>query len=325
VGFSIVTTHTRALIQALIVIVIWSASWVFIKIGLEDVRPLTFAGLRYIIASAILCVIAARSPSTRASIRAFSGRDWAFMTAFGIIWYAVTQGAQFAALEKLPSVTLSLILTFTPVVVLLIAALTLGERPTGLQGVGVVAFLAGALIYFGLELPTAQLDGLLIGLLCMVSNAVSGVMGRYANKGGRIPVLALTTVSMTIGSVFLLAAGLIQEALTPVSVTVTTPAVFIQLGGVMPFAGSVLTAQALLIIVWLAAVHTALTYILWNLSLQHLTALESSVINNLMLAFVALLAWIFLKETLYERQILGLVVATVGIMAVQIRRRPQPA
>lgn len=312
--------HTRALIQALIVIVIWSASWVLIKIGLEDVRPLTFAGLRYIVASAILCIIAARSAHTRAAIRAFSRRDWVFMVIFGVIWYAVTQGAQFAALQKLPSVTLSLIITFTPVVVLLIAAFTLKERPTWLQGVGVVIFLIGVVIYFGLELPAAQLDGLLIGLLCMVSNAISGVMGRYANKDGRIPVLALTTVSMTLGSIVLLAVGLLEEAFIPVGmITVDTPAAFALVGGVMPSAASVLTVQALVIIVWLGSVHTALTYILWNLSLQHLTALESSVINNLMLAFIAVLAWVFLNEALDGRQILGLVVATLGIMAVQIR------
>lgn len=295
--------HTVALIQALIVVVIWSASWVLIKIGLEDVRPLTFAGLRYIVASGILCVIAARSAHTRAAIRAFSRTDWAFMVVFGVIWYAVTQGAQFAALEKLPSVTLSLLITFTPVVVLLIAIVTLGERPSWIQAVGVGVFLLGAVLYFGLELPAAQLDGLLIGVLCMVSNAISGVMGRYANKDGRIPVLALTTVSMTIGSVVLLAVGLLSETQLALQDR------------------SELTAQAWLIILWLGSVHTALTYILWNLSLQHLTALESSVINNLMLAFIAVLAWIYLGERLNEREVVGLVIATVGIMVVQIRWR----
>jgi drug/metabolite transporter (DMT)-like permease len=306
--------HSRALVQALIVIVIWSASWVLIKIGLEDVRPLTFAGLRYIVASAILCVIAARSAHTRAAIRAFSLRDWAFLIVFGVIWYAVTQGAQFAALEKLPSVTLSLIITFTPVVVLLIAAFTLGERPSWLQGVGVMIFLGGVILYFGLELPAAQFDGLLIGLLCMVSNAVSGVMGRYANKDDRFPVLALTTVSMTIGSIVLLIVALIEEA-----AAVSAPADLAMMGEVLPRVASEFSLRAVVIIVWLGSVHTALTYILWNLSLQHLTALESSVINNLMLAFIAALAWVFLGETLDEQQVLGLVVATIGIMAVQIR------
>lgn len=287
--------RTRALIQALIVVVIWSASWVLIKIGLEDMRPLTFAGLRYAVASVILCALAARSAPTRAAIRAFSGRDWVLMVVLGIVWYAVAQGAQFAALETLPSVTLSLLLTFTPVLVLLFAALTLGERPTWLQGVGVVLFLAGAVVYFGLELPAAQSEGLLIGLVCLVSNAASGVLSRYANRGGKMPVLALTTVSMTIGSVFLLGAGLLTDP------------------------NPTLSAQSLVIIIWLGSVHTALTYILWNLSLQHLTALESSVIGNLMLAFIAALAWIFLGEALNEREIIGLVIATVGIMAVQLR------
>lgn len=286
---------TRALLQALLVVVIWSASWVLIKIGLEDIPALTFAGLRYILASAILCLVAAADQPTRAAIRRFSRRDWLHVTVLGIIWYAVAQGAQFAALDLLPPVTLSLILTFTPAIVLVIAALALNERPTLLQIIGVLVFLVGAGVYFGLELPAAQTVGLLIGVLCLLSNAVSGVMARALNRDGRIPPLALTTVSMAIGSVFLLGAGLLVEPIPPLS------------------------PQSILIIAWLASVHTALTYVLWNRSLRHLTALESSLVGNLMLVFIAALAWIFLSESLDGRQLSGLVIATIGIVVVQVR------
>jgi len=37
----------RAILQALIVTFLWSTSWVLIKIGLEDIPAVTFAGLRY--------------------------------------------------------------------------------------------------------------------------------------------------------------------------------------------------------------------------------------------------------------------------------------
>jgi len=35
---------------ALLVTLIWSTSWVFIRIGLKDIPALTFAGLRYFFA-----------------------------------------------------------------------------------------------------------------------------------------------------------------------------------------------------------------------------------------------------------------------------------
>ena len=48
------TPRVRAIIQALFVTFLWSTSWVLIKIGLEDIPALTFAGLRYFLAFLIL-------------------------------------------------------------------------------------------------------------------------------------------------------------------------------------------------------------------------------------------------------------------------------
>ncbi|HEU4768738.1 MAG TPA: EamA family transporter, partial [Pyrinomonadaceae bacterium] len=35
---------------------IWGSTWLFIKLGLEDLPPVTFAGIRFVIACAILVV-----------------------------------------------------------------------------------------------------------------------------------------------------------------------------------------------------------------------------------------------------------------------------
>ena len=44
----------RAILQALLVTFLWSTSWVLIKIAINDIPPLTFAGLRYTLAVIIL-------------------------------------------------------------------------------------------------------------------------------------------------------------------------------------------------------------------------------------------------------------------------------
>ncbi len=48
--------HLNALAQALFVTLLWSTSWVLIKIGLTDLdlRPLGFAGVRYGLAALLL-------------------------------------------------------------------------------------------------------------------------------------------------------------------------------------------------------------------------------------------------------------------------------
>ena len=73
--------------------------------------------------------------------------------------------------------------------------------------------------------------------------------------------------------------------------------------------------------VWLAVVNTALTFTLWNRTLRTLTAVESSILNGLMLPQIVLLAFFFLGETLNLQQIIGLVFVALGTIIVQLRRR----
>jgi drug/metabolite transporter (DMT)-like permease len=75
-----------------------------------------------------------------------------------------------------------------------------------------------------------------------------------------------------------------------------------------------------LIVGWLAIVNTAFAFTLWNSTLRHLTAVESSVINNTMLIQIAALAWLFLGEALSALQLAGIAVVTVGTLVVQWRR-----
>jgi drug/metabolite transporter (DMT)-like permease len=83
-------------------------------------------------------------------------------------------------------------------------------------------------------------------------------------------------------------------------------------------------ASGWLIIIWLAVVNTALAFVLWNRSLQRLTANEASIINNTMLIQVAILAWLFLDQGLTPLEIGGVSVVAVGTVLVQLRRRTMP-
>ena len=76
------------------------------------------------------------------------------------------------------------------------------------------------------------------------------------------------------------------------------------------------------IIIWLAVVNTAFAFTLWNRTLQILSALESSLINNTMLIQIAILAWVFLGETLAAPKILGLALASTGVWLAQRWRAP---
>jgi drug/metabolite transporter (DMT)-like permease len=140
--------------------------------------------------------------------------------------------------------------------------------------------------------------GLLIGLLAILANTAGALLGRAVNRTASISPLLVTGVSMGSGALLLLGAGLLSE----------------------PF--PTLTAQDWLIIIWLAAINTALAFTLWNHTLRTLSAAQSSVINNTMLIQIAILAWFFLGEQLNIIQVAGLLLAAAGTLLVQQRRRP---
>jgi drug/metabolite transporter (DMT)-like permease len=58
---------------------------------------------------------------------------------------------------------------------------------------------------------------------------------------------------------------------------------------------------------------------LWNKTLQILSAVESSIINNTMLIQIAVLAWIFLGEEITVYGLVGLAFAAGGIFLVNLK------
>lgn len=300
--------HRLALAQAVFVTFLWSTSWVLIKWGLEAMPPLVFAGLRYGLASLVLWAVLLAQPTKRRALAAQTPSDWLGLVALGLVMYALTQGGQFVALSALPATVLSLALSCTPIVVLTLSLPLLGEPPSRRQILGVAIFLAGAWTY--LNVPAFDSGFALLGLVAagvtIAANAGGSLLGRSINRhrsdrsdGQHSPdALVVTTVSMSVGSALLLAVGLGLESPPDLS------------------------ARSWAIIVWLALVNTAFAFTLWNHSLRHLTATESSVVNNTMLIQIAILAAVFLGEPVSPRQAVGLAVASLGALLVQLRKVP---
>lgn len=288
--------HLGAVLQALLVTFLCSSSWVLIKVGLQDLPALTFAGLRYFLAFLILLPFALR-PAHRTELRSLTAGGWARLAALGLLFYTITQGAQFLGLFYLPSVTVSLLLNFTTISVALLGIVLLAERPTLLQWTGVGLNAAGIVIYFyPAALPAGQVVGIIIVLVGVLANAGSSLLGRRVNREKTLSPLAVTTVSMGIGAAVLLAAGMLVEGLPP------------------------LDWRHWAIVLWLAVVNTAFAFTLWNRTLRTLSAMESSIINSTMLIQIAILAWLFLGEQLTHQGVVGMVLAGLGVLLVQLRR-----
>jgi len=293
-------THLgRYRLLALAVTVAWSSSWVLIRVGLDEVdAPLTFAGLRYGLATLAIAAWVRRRPSPvrSSSVR----RELPALVALGLVQYAVTQGAQFVAIAHQPLATTSLLLAATPLLVVLGGRL-IGEPLTVRQVTAGLLIAAGAYVYFQGELGATAV-GLAAAAIGMAANAVSALGGRTYNRSTPLSPSIVTVVSMGVGAGALLFAGLVVDGL---------PALSWRLAGV---------------IVWLAVVNTAAAFTWWNVCLRHLPATEMAVINTTMSVQIPLLGWIAFGESLGWRESLGLAIVVLAVLLAITRPggRPTP-
>lgn len=291
------TKRTRSILQAVFVTVLWASSWILIKIGLRnDLPPVTFAGLRYFIAWLCLIPFVLTKTERRAEIKGISRREWIHLTVLGVVYYTITQGLLFLTLDRLPAAMVSLLVNLTPVLVGIFSTVLLKENPTFQQKIGIVITTLGVVLYFlPFTLPRGQIVGVLLGIVIVFTNGAASLLGRGINRQARVSPLVVTFVSMGIGSTLLLMAGVSFQGF------------------------GVITPLEWLIIAWMAVVNTAFAFTIWNTTLRTLTAVESSVVNSLMMPQIAVLAFVFLGETLNVKEIIGLLLVGGGVLIVQLR------
>ena len=286
-----------AVLEAFLVVTLWSSSWVLIKWGLEDIPPLTFAGLRYFLAFLML-VPFALTKDNRIALGRLSRRSWILLGVLGLLFYAIGVGGQFVALSILPAVTTRLLFAFSTVVVALLSGLLLRERPAIWQWFGILAALTGIYIYFyPVDVAVSQLAGILAALIGMLALAGAAIVGRTIARSRVASPVLVSAVSMGVGSVLLLSCGVVLQGIPAVSL------------------------RNWLIIGWMSVVNTAFAFVLWNHSLRTLTAVESNIITNAMIVEIAVLASVFLGERLTNMDMVGLGLVIGGTLLVQLMSR----
>ena len=231
-------------------------------------------------------------------IKKIDGKTFKKLILLGLLFYTITQGAQFVGLSLLPAVTVSLMLNFTPVIVAVLGIVFLSEYPRLYQWFGVVLFFTGIMVYFyPAELGSAQITGLIVMFIGILANAFSAVLGRDLNRSAKHHPLVITVISMGFGSFTLLIIGIAVQGFPHIS------------------------TLNFIYLLWLAVINTAFAFTLWNLTLRSLTAMESSIINGTMLFQIAFLGWIFLGEEITTKEAVGIIIAAAGALLVQIKFR----
>ena len=281
--------------------VLWGGSFFFTGIAVKELPPFTIVvlrvGLAALILNIVIRVIGLRMPR--------EGRVWLAFFGMGFLNNAVPFALFVWSQTHIASGLASILNATTPLFTVVVAHfLTRDERMTGnrLAGVligffGVVAMIGPqALEGLGGETGTAIIAELAC-LAAAVSYAFAGVFGRRFAKMGVAPMLTATG-QVTASTAMLLPFAMIAER---------------------PWALPVPSMAAIASILGIAALSTALAYVLYFRILATAGATNLLLVTFLIPVSALILGTMVLREPLVASQLLGMALIGVGLAAIDGR------
>jgi len=174
--------------------VIWGIPYLFIKIAVVELSPVTVAGWRTVVAAAILLPLAARQGALRPALRA-----WPYVVAFGLLEMALPWVLLGHAETRVPSGFAGLMLAAVPIVGTVVSWL-LGDKHAlsrvRLVGLGVGVVGVGALV--GLDWAGGTIDPLSVLELLVVAVCYAVAPAMAVRKLAHVPSMGVVSVSLAV-------------------------------------------------------------------------------------------------------------------------------
>jgi drug/metabolite transporter (DMT)-like permease len=274
--------------------VLWASAFVAIRHTGTEFSPGALSLARLLIASAILGVVLFLRPRQEVGRRWPSKRDWPQLLACGLLWFGVYNLALNAAERRLDAGTAAMLVHIAPLLVALLAGLTLGEGFPRMLVIGsLVAF--GGVVLIGAATSTGRAETW--GVVLCVTAAVSYAIGVVTQKPllSRLPAAEVTWLACTIGAVVCLpfAPALVDELRSAGGATIWW-------------------------VIYLGAFPTALGFTTWAFALRRTSAGRMGATTYLVPIVAIVLGWLFLGET---PAVLALAGGAVCLSGVAISRR----
>jgi drug/metabolite transporter (DMT)-like permease len=282
----------------LVLCLIWGSTWLFIKLGLRDLPPFTFAGLRFLLASAILwaIVIVWRRPLPK------SGRDWLKLAWVGIISITLNFGLIFWGEQHINSGLAAVLQATIPAFGLIFAHYHLpNERLTARKLAGVAIGVAGVSLIFYDQMKiegAAALQGSLALLLSSICVAYANVYIKARCQ--HIDSSVIAAGQMVWGVFPLLALGVVLEG--------------------NPFDHR-WSAQSVLALTYLALIGTVLGFLLYFWLVTKIEVTKSMLISLVIPVTALLIGKLTLDERLSWRIAAGSAAILSGIWLIVFQRR----
>lgn len=288
----------RSVLSFILLCLIWSSTWLFIKLGLETMPPFFSAGVRFIVASLLLLLYSRKLKLPfPADIKSHKFFIWFSFSIFTFSYGLVYWGEQYIN-SGLTSVLFSVMPFYTA---LLAIKMLPSEHITKRKVIGIFAGISGAVIIFNDQLHfdhSLSLFGMIAVLLSPFFSSFGTLTAKKVSQTYH-PVILNIMPMFYAGVIFLVISFIIEN---PQSIHLTGMAVFS--------------------IIYLAVVGTATAFVVYFWMLKNTSAILMSSITFITPPLALIWGWIFLGEQVTWWLVLGMIVVFTGIYFV---RDPKPA
>jgi drug/metabolite transporter (DMT)-like permease len=292
--------NLRVLIAFCVLCLSWGSSYLFIRIGVRDLSPLSLVAMRLTIGAAVIwAVVAIRRQdlrvSTRQAVLIPSIATLNIAAPFLLIAWGET---------SVPSGLASVLNSTVPIFSVLLAGFVLHDEPltlprlggVSLGFLGVVVLFSGDLVHGSRHWSTLAGEGAIV--LSSICYAVGAVLVRHLLRG----VAPMTLAAYSVSAVAL-------ETVV-VSLIFSPP----------PFAS--MPASAWLSVVWLGVFGSGLAYLLAFFILTNWGAARYTLVAQTLPIVGLALGAIFLKERLDWRIVVGSLLVIGGVVLAGVARWP---
>jgi O-acetylserine/cysteine efflux transporter len=292
----------KTVIVWIILALIWSSTWIFIKIGLEDLPPIAFSGARFTLSVVILAaaILIQRLPLPKTSA------EWKLIALTGFLQFSVNYSMVFWSEQYITSGLAAVLQATISVFGLLLAWIFLpDERITPQKIVAVVLGIVGVGVIF--------IDQIRVENWLAFAGCVAIVFGAYAAAQSSILIKAkasamhpavLVFCQMVCGLPAIFAYSLIREG--------------------NPFYFN-WTTRAIACVVFLAVVGSVAAFWLYYWLLSRIESTKALMISLVTPLLAVVIGWAVLGETLPAQTGIGglLIIGSIAMIVFRKRRSPQ--
>jgi drug/metabolite transporter (DMT)-like permease len=280
--------------------VVWSSTWLAIKVGLRDLPPISFVGIRFLIAIVVLVAVSIG----RTRLLPLRRNDYAVLAITGILMFAVNYTLLFWAELHVSSGLAAVLQATIPIFGMIFAHWMLPDEPLRLQKLaGAIIALAGVTVIcsrlLGFNGPLAFWGG--VGVVIGAASAAFANVWVKARSIQLAPAM-LAAWQMIFGIAPLLVLGLAVDG---------NPARFHW------------TAMALFCLLYLAVIGSALTFLLLYWLLPRLTVAQLQSISLITPPGAVMLGWLLGGETFPTSSLFGAAFVLAGVWMIFRKAKEQ--